>query len=98
MMELSGSLQKPKKRYLYLITSVLMVLFLAATVVFEESTAFLDIPFSSQMSDVEFYLSFSIVLFLAMSILYISFHYYKISINWIFIVLCALLLAGDVIA
>lgn len=95
---MSELVQKPQKKYLYVITSVLIALFLAATVIFEECAAFLDIPATSQMSDVEFYLSFSIVLFLAMSVLYLSFRYYKISINWIFFVLCVLLLAADVIA
>jgi hypothetical protein len=86
------------KKFVYAITMVVMMLLLGATCAFEEGIAFLDTPYTSFMSLAEFYLAFSVVVFLAVISIFLAVRFFHVRINWWFLGVVGILFIGDLIA
>jgi hypothetical protein len=86
------------KKFVYAITMVVMMLLLGATCAFEEGIAFLDQPYTSFMSQAEFYLAFTVVLFLAIILVFLAVRFFHVRLNWWLLALAGILFIGNLIA
>jgi hypothetical protein len=90
--------EKEHHKIAFLFSSVLIALFFTATAFFEEGIAFFDPIYTSQMTNVEFFLSFAIVLILALSLIFVAFRYYRFKPNRIFLAFVVFAFLVDILA
>jgi len=77
---------------------IVILVYLVVTAFFEEGVAYFDPVYTTLMSSVEFYLTFSLCAVLFIMVIYIGKHYFDIGINWVFFSLVSLLFLIDVVA
>ena len=77
---------------------IVTILYLVVTAFFEEGVAFFDPIYTTIMSGTEFYLTFAVSVILSLAVFYLAGHFFKIKINWIFLVLIVVLFLIDVVA
>ena len=94
---MANILQKTKIRP-YLAIGVLIFIYLIFTAYLEEGISLIDAVFTSEMTYVEFYLTFALVSVLWLTIIVISVRSFSITINWAVFAFVALLFVVDVVA
>jgi len=81
-----------------LLMTIVTAVYLVITAFFEEGVAYFDPIYTTLMSGVEFYLTFSVCVILALAIFYLAGHFFRTKVNWVFLSLIAVLFLIDIVA
>lgn len=88
-------LKKIQPHYLLMMTCSLV--FLVVTAFFEEGVAYFDPVYTTLMSNVEFFLTFSLTIVLFLVVFFLSKKYFSLPTNWVCVLLLFLLFVSDLI-
>lgn len=89
---------KAQPKYVYVLMGAVLAVMFIVGAFFEEGIAFFDPVYTTQMSDVEYYLSLVVVLIAVGVFLFLAHHYYAIRLNWWFFSFAAVLFVSNMIA
>ena len=89
---------KAQPKYVYVLMGAVLAVMFIVGAFFEEGIAFFDPVYTTQMSDIEYYLSFVVVLIVVGIFLFMAHRYYSIRLNWWFFSFALALFLSNLIA